>query len=124
MTNPQLSIIIPMREGVQELWLQELLKIQGSTEIILVYPPHVPFININDSRLRQIASPLRGELIQRVTALLNTSGKYFLSINCDEYLHPHISEITEDYFRNFPDSYFLRLNQVQYPFGKLPIDKP
>lgn len=124
MINPQLSIIIPMREGVQESWLQELLKIQGSTEFILVYPPHVSFINISDTRLNQITSPLRGEVIQRITALLNASGKYVLSINCDEYLHPHILKITEDYFSNFPDSYFFRLNQVQFPFGKAPIDKP
>ncbi|MBD2293850.1 transposase [Anabaena sphaerica FACHB-251] len=124
MTNPKLSIIIPMREGVQDSWLQEILKIQGSAEFILVYPPHVPFINISDSRLHQITSPLRGELIQRVTALLNASGKYVLSINCDEYLHPNIIDIAEDYFSNFPDSYFFRLNQVQFPFGDAPIDKP
>ncbi|WP_413175247.1 glycosyltransferase family 2 protein [Anabaena azotica] len=124
MTNPQLSIIIPMREGVQDSWLQELLKVQGSTEFILVYPPHVPFIAISDPRLRQITSSLRGELIQRVTALLNASGKYVLSINCDEYLHTNILEIAEDYFTNFPDSYFFRLNQVQFPFNKAPIDKP
>jgi hypothetical protein len=124
MINPELSIIIPMREGVETSWLQEILKVQGRVEFILVYPPHVPFIPINDHRLHQITSPLRGELIQRVTALLNASGKYVLSINCDEYIHHDIISITEDYFRNFPDSYFFRLNQVQFPFGKLPIDKP
>jgi hypothetical protein len=123
MTKPTLSIIIPMREGVEASWLQEILKIQGSVEFILVYPPHVSFINISDPRLHQITSPLRGELIQRVTALLNASGKYVLSINCDEYLHPNIIEIAEDYFSNFPDSYFCRLNQVGFPFGKAPIDK-
>jgi hypothetical protein len=124
MKNPKLSIIIPMREGVEDSWLQEILKIQGSAEFILVYPPHVPFIAISDPRLRQITSPLRGELIQRVTALLNASGQYVLSINCDEYLHPNIIEITEDYFSNFPDSYFFRLKAVQFPFGDAPINKP
>jgi glycosyltransferase involved in cell wall biosynthesis len=124
MTNPQLSIIIPMREGVEDSWLQELLKIQGSTEFILVYPPHVSFFKVNDPRLRQIKSPLKGEVIQRITALLNALGKYVLSINCDEYIHPQILEITEDYFKNFPDSYFFRLNQEGFPFGKAPIDKP
>ncbi|WP_353931207.1 glycosyltransferase family A protein [Okeanomitos corallinicola TIOX110] len=123
MTNPQLSIIIPMRGGVEDSWLQELLKIQGSTEFILVYPPHVPFFKVIDPRLRQIKSPLKGEVVQRVTALLNASGKYVLSINCDEYIHPDILAITEDYFSNFPDSYFFRLNQVQFPFGKAPIGK-
>jgi hypothetical protein len=81
MTNSQLSIIIPMREGVQHSWPKELLKVQGSTEFILVYPPHVCFTAISDPHLRQIISPLRGELIQRVTALLNALGKYLLSIN-------------------------------------------
>jgi hypothetical protein len=124
MENPQLSIIIPMREGVEESWLQELLKVQGRTEFILVYPPHVSFFTSNDARLHQITSPLRGELVQRITALLNASGKYVLSINCDEYIHPKIVEIAEDYFQNFPDSYFFRLNPVQFPYGKAPINKP
>jgi hypothetical protein len=123
MKKPKLSIIIPMRENVDESWLRELLMIQGDVEFILIYPPNVPFIPISDLRLRQITSPLRGELIQRVTALLNASGEYVLSTNCDEYLHPKIIEITEDYFRNFPDSYFFKLNQVQYPFGKAPINQ-
>ncbi|MTJ09789.1 MULTISPECIES: transposase [unclassified Anabaena] len=124
MTKPKLSIIIPMRGGVEHSWLQELLKIQGNTEFILVYPPNVPFIPITEPRLCQIRSPLQGELIQRVTALLNASGEYVLSINCDEYIHPHIVAIAEDYFSNFPDSYFFRLKQVEFPFGKLPVDKP
>jgi hypothetical protein len=112
-----------MRGGVEESWLNELLKVQGSIEIILVYPPHVPFFQVYDPRLRQIKSPLKGEVIQRTTALLNALGKYVLSINCDEYIHPKIVEITEDYFSNFPDSYFFRLNQVQFPFCQAPIDK-
>lgn len=124
MTNPQLSIIIPMRGGVEDSWLQELLKVQGSTEFILVYPPHVPFFAISDPRLIQIKSPVKGEVVQRITALLNASGKYVLSINCDEYIHPHILAIAEDYFQNFPDSYFFVLKQVQFTFGKAPIDQP
>lgn len=124
MTNPQLSIIIPMREGVQDSWLQELLKIKGNAQFILVYPPHVPYIPITDPRLHQITSSLRGELIQRVTALLNATGKYVLSINCDEYLHPNIIEITEDYFSNFPDSYFFKLKGAKFSFGDAPINKP
>jgi hypothetical protein len=123
MTNPKLSIIIPMREGVQDSWLQELLKIQGDVEFILVHPPHAPFMAGTDLRLRQIASPLRGELIQRVTALLNATGHYVLSVNCDEYLHPNILSIAEDYFSQYPDSYFFRLNQASFPFGHLPIGK-
>jgi hypothetical protein len=124
MAKPQLSIIVPMRENVQDSWLQELLKVQGNAEFILIYPSGVSYIAIADPRLRQITCPLRGELVQRVTALLNAAGQYVLSINCDEYLHPKIIEITEDYFSNFPDSYFFRLKQVQFPFGDAPINKP
>ena len=124
MTTPTLSIIIPMREGVEDSWLQEMLNIKGSIEIILIFPPHVPYLSIDDPRLRQINSPVRGEVIQRVTALLNAKGKYVLSINCDEYLHPNIVKIAEDYFQNFPESYFFRLKQVQFPFGKAPINQP
>jgi hypothetical protein len=124
MTKPKLSIIIPMREGVQDSWLQELLNTQGDVEFILVYPPHVPFLAATDPRLRQIASPLRGELIQRITALLNATGQYVLSINCDEYIHPDILQIAENYFDTFPDSYFFRLRQAQFPYGDAPTGKP
>lgn len=123
MTTTKLSVVIPMREDVQDSWLQELLKVQGSVEFILVYPPHVPFFPITDPRLRQITTPLRGEVIQRVTALLNATGQYVLSVNCDEYIHPNIIGIAEDYFSTFPDSYFFRLNPVKFPFGKAPIGK-
>jgi hypothetical protein len=124
MTQPQLSIIVPMRGGVQNSWLQELLSVQGDVEFVLVYPPSVPLIAIADPRLRQITSPFRGELIQRVTALLNAAGHYVLSVNCDEYVHPNIVEIAEDYFSNFPDSYFFRLKQAQFPFGEAPVAQP
>ena len=117
MTQPILSIIIPMRGGVPETWLKELLKVQGSVEFILVYPPGVSPLNIVDDRLRHIKIPLQGELIQRLSALLNARGTYVLSINCDEYLHHNIVDITREYFRNFPESYFFRLKQRIFEFG-------
>lgn len=117
MTKPNLSIIIPMREGVCEDWLTELSKITGSVEFILVYPPNVKLFTTVDSRIKQIISPLRGEVIQRITALLNASGMYVLSINCDEYLYPDIEAIAQEYFNLFPNSYFLRLRTKLYPYG-------
>ncbi|MFM7407047.1 MAG: glycosyltransferase family A protein [Cuspidothrix sp.] len=123
MTKPKLSIIIPMRDGVEKSWLEELLKVQGNTEFVLVYPPLVNYIPITEPRLRQINSPLQGEVIQRVTALLNARGEYVLSVNCDEYIHPQILAITEDYFSNYPDSYFFRLKQIEFPFGQMQTDK-
>jgi hypothetical protein len=124
MQSPRLSIVIPMRENVSISWLQSLLTVEGNAEFVLVYPPDIPFIAVHESRLRQIRCPLRGEVIQRVTALLNTLGHYVLSINCDEYLHPKIVEIAENYFNCFPDSYFFRLNSMTFPFGKMPTDQP
>ena len=123
MTKPTLSIIIPMRGGVPEAWLKELLKVEGSVEFILVYPPGVSPFTITNSRLRYIKSPLQGELVQRITALLNATGTYVLSINCDEYLYPNILEVAQAYFRKYPDSYFLRLKKANFAFGDPTIIK-
>lgn len=117
MEKPILSIIVPMRGGVPEIWLRELLKVQGNVEFILVYPPETSLPQIYDPRLHLIRSPLQGEVIQRITALLNATGTYVLSINCDEYLYPNILQVTEEYFQRFPDSYFFILRKVAFDFG-------
>ncbi len=114
--KPILSIVIPTREGLEDDWFKQLLNIQGEVEFILVNPPQVNY-PMTDRRLRQIISPLRGEIIQRMTGLLNANSDYILTINCDEYLHPNIGEITQDYFSKFPDSWVLRLRTKSYPFG-------
>jgi hypothetical protein len=117
MTKPTLSVIIPMRENVPEHWLKELSNIKGNVEFILVYPPLVKKLPNIDSRIQQITSALRGEVIQRITALLNASGTYVLSINCDEYLTPNIEQIARQYFERFPNSWFVRLRTESYPYG-------
>lgn len=117
MTKPTLSVIIPMRENVPEVWLKELANIQGNVEFILVYPPKVQLLPNINSRIKQIISPLRGEVIQRITALLNASGTYVLSINCDEYLYPNIEQLAMQYFERFPNSWFVRLRTESYPYG-------
>jgi len=117
MTKPILSIIIPMRGGVPRSWLDELLKVRGNVEFILVYPPGVCKFESEDTRLHQITTTVQGELNQRITALLNSTGIYVLSINCDEYLHPDIVEIAQDYFTEFPKSYFVRLRSRLFDFG-------
>ncbi len=114
--KPILSIVIPTREGIEENWFKQLLKIQGEVEFILVNPPQV-YYNFDDIRLRQITSALRGEIIQRMTGLLNARGEYILTINCDEYLHPDIAQITRMYFDKFPDSWVLRLARKNFQFG-------
>ena len=115
--SPILSIVVPTREGTDREWLDELLKVQGEVEFILVHPPGMTKYAINDRRLQQINSSFRGEIIQRLTGLLNTSGKYVLTINCDEYLTPDILEITTDYFAKFPNNWVVRLTKKHFDFG-------
>lgn len=117
MTTPFLSIVIPTREGFSEHWLSELLKIKGDVEFILVHPPGMNRSPVNDTRLRQINSSFRGEIIQRMTGLFNASGTYVLTINCDEYLNPDIAEIADQYFTRFPDNWVMRLSKKSYKFG-------
>jgi glycosyltransferase involved in cell wall biosynthesis len=124
LSNPVLSVIIPMRGGVSQQWLEELLKVEGDVEFILTYPPTVKPFPITEPRLRYVRCPLQGEVVQRITALLNATGQYVLSINCDEYLHPRILEIVTYYFERFPESYFFRLRQGFFPFGDAPTNKP
>ncbi|ACK65223.1 transposase [Rippkaea orientalis PCC 8801] len=117
MSKPILSIISPTRENFSDHWITELLKVKGAVELILVHPPGMEKYPINDPRLKQINSPFRGEIIQRMTALINASGEYVLSINCDEYLNPDILEIVLQYFKRFPESWLLRLSKKSFPFG-------
>ena len=115
--KPTLSIVVPTREGFSDHWLQELLKVEGEVEFILVHPPGMNKYTVDDPRLQQINSSFRGEIIQRLTGLLNTSGKYVLTVNCDEYLIPNILEIAVNYFKRFPDSWVLRLSKKAFKFG-------
>lgn len=117
MTQAILSIVVPTREGLPEYWIESILKINGDVELILVHPPGMKKLPISDSRMQQINSSFRGEIIQRMTGLMNASGKYLLTVNCDELLHPDIAEITKQYFTKFPDSWVLRLNRKDVTYG-------
>jgi hypothetical protein len=123
--KPILSIVVPTREGFSNHWLQALLNIKGEIELILVHPPGMAKSSISDSRLQQINTSFRGEIIQRITGLLNATGQYILTINCDEYLNHDIVEITINYFKNFPESWVMRLNKQSFEFGdKASLEKP
>lgn len=125
MTKPILSIVSPTREGFSEHWLAELLKVKGDVEFILVHPPGLASYPTTDPRLKQINSAFRGEIIQRMSGLINACGTYTLTINCDEYITPDIAEIAVRYFQRFPDSWVLRLNKRSFKFGdKENLDKP
>ncbi|MGC1308264.1 MAG: transposase [Phormidesmis sp.] len=115
--TPFLSIVIPMREGFSAHWLSELLKIKGDVEFILVHPPGVRPEPCADSRMHQLVSPFRGEIIQRLSGLLNASGTYVLTFNCDEYINPDVPALAGRYFQQFPNSWVMRLAKEEYPYG-------
>ncbi len=114
---PFLSIVVPMREGVPQEWFQGFLAIEGPVELILVYPPGATPEGPPEPRLRQLSCPFRGEVIQRLTGLLNARGTYVLTINCDEYLHPEILTLAQRYFQRFPESWVMRLSTQSYAYG-------
>ncbi|MEM9089090.1 MAG: glycosyltransferase [Cyanobacteria bacterium P01_F01_bin.53] len=117
MAVPFLSIVIPMREGFSLDWLAALLKIEGDVEFILVHPPGVRPDPCDDNRMRQLVSPFRGEIIQRLSGMLNARGTYLLTFNCDEYINPNVPALAERYFQQFPDSWVMRLAKEEFPYG-------
>jgi hypothetical protein len=119
MAAPILSIVIPTREGLSDHWFTELLKVEGNIEFILVHPPDTSKYPYSDPRLQQIVSPFRGEILQRMTGLMTVSGEYVLSVNCDEYLHPQLLDITTQYFQRFPESWLMRLSVKSFAYGQL-----
>lgn len=117
MSVPFLSIVVPMREGFSAQWLQALLQVRGDVEFILVHPPSVRPESSNDNRLLQLVSPFRGEIAQRLNGLLNASGRYVLTFNCDEFIHPEVPALAKRYFEQFPDSWVMRLSKEEFPYG-------
>ena len=53
MSQPILSIVVPTREGFAEHWLNELVKIKGDVEFILVHPPGMKKLPKIDTRCRE-----------------------------------------------------------------------
>ena len=111
-TKPILSIVSPTRGNFTEYWLKALLEIKGNIEIVLVYPPGVDLIEIEDQRVKIIISPYKGEVCQRFVGLLNARGTYIIALDDDDFLHPEIANLTEDYFARFPESILFRLNKI------------
>ena len=107
-----LSIVTPTRGNFSDYWIEQLLKVRGTVQFVLVYPPNVTIRPIDDSRVKVIISPYKGEMMQRFIALLNASGDYVLALDDDDFVHPDILNLTTEYFRRFPQSWILRLNKV------------
>lgn len=107
--QPTLSIVTPTLGKFSEYWLQQLLNVKGPVQFIFVYPPGISIKSVDDSRVKTLTSPYKGEVIQRFTGLLNASGKYVLALDDDDFVHPDVLKLTTDYFHRFPQSWVLRL---------------
>ncbi|MDJ1178159.1 glycosyltransferase family 2 protein [Roseofilum sp. BLCC_M91] len=111
-TKPLLSIITPTLGKFSPYWLEQLLRIEGDIEFILIYPPGVIPSEVNDPRVRTLISPYKGEMMQRFVGLLNARGTYLLALDYDDYAHPQIINMVSTYFSRFPESVILRLKKA------------
>lgn len=110
--KPVLSIITPTLGKFSNYWLENLLKVEGSVQFILVYPPKAKPKGIDDPRVTEIISPYKGEMPQRFVGLLNAQGDYILALDDDDYVHPQVCELLAKYFQRFPESWMLRLQKL------------
>ncbi len=110
MTNqPILTIVTATRGNFSDYWLEELLKVKGNVEFLLVYPPNATVKTIDDSRIKSVISPFKGEVMQRFTGLINADSEYVMALDDDDYVHDGIANLVAQYFAKFPDSWVLRL---------------
>lgn len=107
--KPLLTVVTATRGNFSDYWLEQLLNIKGHVQFILVYPPSVAVKNIDDSRVINLISPYKGEVIQRFTGLINVESDYVLALDDDDFAHPDILDLTLKYFQIFPESWVLRL---------------
>ncbi|MFB2936852.1 glycosyltransferase [Aerosakkonemataceae cyanobacterium BLCC-F154] len=114
--QPILTIVTPTIGKFSNYWLEQLLKIQGNVEFVLVYYPSVPIPPINDPRVKILTSPYKGEMMQRFVGLLNATGKYVLALDDDDFVHPDVVHLTTQYFEQFPESWILRLKKENIDF--------
>lgn len=114
--KPILSIVTPTTGKYSEYWQEQLVKVKGEIQFILVYPPGAEIKPINDSRVKNLISPYKGETIQRIIGLLNASGEYVLSLDDDDYLHPDVLSLITEYFKIYPNSWILRLKKAEIDF--------
>jgi hypothetical protein len=116
---PELSVVVPTRPGIADWWSQAVRSVEGDVEILIVHPPGAARLDIPDPRIIELVSPVRGEVVQRLTGLLSARGRFLLSLNCDESVHPRIIQLARAYFARFPGSWVLRLSQEPHPFGSV-----
>lgn len=108
--QPLLSIVTATKGNFSDYWLEQLLKVKGNVQFILVFPPATPVKQIDDPRVKVLVSPYKGEVMQRFTGLVNVTTDYVIALDDDDFIHPDILEFTAAYFQRFPESWVLRLN--------------
>ena len=108
--QPFLSIVTPTLGKFSDYWLEQLLNVRGEdVEFVWVYYPLLPTREIADPRVKILASPYQGAMMQRFTGFLNATGKYILALDDDDFVHPDILDFARRYFEKFPESWVLRL---------------
>ncbi|MFB2919455.1 MULTISPECIES: glycosyltransferase family A protein [Aerosakkonema] len=111
-----LSIVTPTTGKYSDYWLEQLLKVKGNVEFVLVYYPNIPIRPVDDPRVKILTSPYKGEMMQRFVGLLNATGEYVLALDDDDFVHPDVEELTKNYFHQFPESWVLRLKKENIDF--------
>ncbi|NJO79439.1 MAG: glycosyltransferase [Cyanobacteria bacterium RM1_2_2] len=134
METPILSIVTPTRGNFSDDWFSQLLAVQGQVQFVLVYPPGAVVKPVSDPRVKTVVSPAKGEVMQRLTGLLNASGQYVMALDDDDFVHPDAMQVIAEYFERFPDSWVLRLamekldfeaqDQIRRPWTALPTVNP
>ncbi|MGB7442387.1 MAG: hypothetical protein WA919_15090 [Coleofasciculaceae cyanobacterium] len=51
-------------------------------------------------------------MMQRFVGLINAKGEYVLALDDDDFVHPEVCILAENYFSRFPDSWVLRLQKA------------
>jgi hypothetical protein len=110
-----MSIVTATKGTFSDYWLEQLQNIQGQVEFILVYPPGETPREFEDSRIRTITSPFKGEVMQRFLGLINAQGKYVMALDDDDFVHPDTFSMAQDYFSRFPESWVMRLRMDKIP---------
>lgn len=117
--TPFLSIVTPTLGNFSEDWINRLLTIKGNVEFILVYPPSAPCPTFSDPRVKILWSSYKGETAQRFLGLMNARGNYLIALDDDDFLHPDVLALTEQYFTRFPESWVLRLSKIDVNYDDL-----
>ncbi|XGV87537.1 MAG: glycosyltransferase family 2 protein [Limnothrix sp. BL-A-16] len=113
--RPFLSIVTATTGKFSQAWLTRLLTVQGPVEFVMVYPPGVQPRATDDRRVRALISPFRGEVLQRFTGLLNATGNYTIALDDDDFIHPDICALVQQFSQLFPDDWVLRLSIQNIP---------